>query len=471
MKNDVIIVCAEDDFYLGDMLCQEMEARGKGVLFNLRDAHTPDNLGFRYFDNAPIYIAVVNGNFASVKSFMALTTHKMTDKTVESYLFVNEDDFELPRQWDSAILIDANAGWEDDLMDAIAANAVNEVIDTHVASATGTQSSDPVQSSTNTEEVGDGRLRADHRSSPHPTQSSGRTSNNYSQSSEEEVAGFSRHKNDNISDMLLPDPPSSMMVKRALKYYHGESVVKDLDRAYSLLKRAVDEDPEDVEALYYLGVFLERGELHYRNFYKAKDLYQSAVEKGFAPAMVRLACVILKEPIPTPEQDALKIFQQARKAGDVRASYWIGYLSENKGEVEDAFEYYSEAAEEGYAPAQNALGCMYGEGLHVSQDYGKAREWFRMATEQNLPVAMGNLGDIMIRMDGMSDEARQLIRRAGSLEDENGMQLCDKLDQYEEMERQEAIRRRKAAERQEQIESLLNTVGSELGRLFRGTNR
>ena len=44
-----------------------------------------------------------------------------------------------------------------------------------------------------------------------------------------------------------------------------------------------------------------------------------------------------------------------------------------------AREWYQKVANQGYAPAQCALGIMYRNGEGVDQDFTKARKWFAMA--------------------------------------------------------------------------------------------
>ena len=50
-----------------------------------------------------------------------------------------------------------------------------------------------------------------------------------------------------------------------------------------------------------------------------------------------------------------------------------------------------QAAEQGVADAQNALGVLYDDGSGVAQDPAQAREWFRKAAEQGHAAAQNNL--------------------------------------------------------------------------------
>lgn len=66
--------------------------------------------------------------------------------------------------------------------------------------------------------------------------------------------------------------------------------------------------------------------------------------------------------------------------GDPVATYRAGNLLVQKGEYENAFKYFSFAAQKGYAPAQYNLGVMYRNGHGVERNYEKAFEWFEKAS-------------------------------------------------------------------------------------------
>jgi TPR repeat protein len=59
-----------------------------------------------------------------------------------------------------------------------------------------------------------------------------------------------------------------------------------------------------------------------------------------------------------------------------------------------AFNYYLEAAELGFAPAQWKLGCLYENGQGVPQDYSLAFKWFSAAAEDGAAPAQYRLGDL-----------------------------------------------------------------------------
>nr|WP_181718316.1 tetratricopeptide repeat protein [Psychrobacter sp.]QJS05259.1 sel1 repeat protein [Psychrobacter sp.] len=91
--------------------------------------------------------------------------------------------------------------------------------------------------------------------------------------------------------------------------------------------------------------------------------------------------------------------------GDMEAQFNMGFTHYNgieKGDgkeytvitrgYEKAFEWFTKAAEQGHADAQNNLGLMYKAGLGVSHDDYVAFEWFTKAAEQGHADAQNNLG-------------------------------------------------------------------------------
>ena len=61
-------------------------------------------------------------------------------------------------------------------------------------------------------------------------------------------------------------------------------------------------------------------------------------------------------------------------------------------DLAEAVRYYTIAAEQGHAKAQNNLGHMYNEGWGVKSDKSKAFYWYGKAAEQGLPLAQSNYG-------------------------------------------------------------------------------
>lgn len=77
---------------------------------------------------------------------------------------------------------------------------------------------------------------------------------------------------------------------------------------------------------------------------------------------------------------------------DIRYVYQLAKAYDNDEDYAQAVIYYSQAAEQGYAPAQQNLGKLYRMGRGVDQSDQKAFEWFLKAAEQGDIHAQSDLG-------------------------------------------------------------------------------
>ena len=64
-------------------------------------------------------------------------------------------------------------------------------------------------------------------------------------------------------------------------------------------------------------------------------------------------------------------------------------------------KWYTAAAEQGHAGAQNRLGVMYAEGQGTARDYGKAVQWYQRSAEQGDAAAQFNLGMVYAQGQGV----------------------------------------------------------------------
>lgn len=93
---------------------------------------------------------------------------------------------------------------------------------------------------------------------------------------------------------------------------------------------------------------------------------------------------------PDPAR-AVRLYEQAARAGDVPAHNNIGELYESgRGVPRDpkqAADWYRKAAEKGFAPAQFNLGRLYAEGRGVERDFAEARKWLESADKAGIGAA------------------------------------------------------------------------------------
>ena len=115
------------------------------------------------------------------------------------------------------------------------------------------------------------------------------------------------------------------------------------------------------------------------------------------------------------------------------ADYFHGNDVEQSDEL--AVYWYRQAAEQGYALAQDNLGWMYGMGRGVARDDTQAVYWFRRAAEQGHANAQSNLGSMYELGIGVEQNREQAIHwytQAGIQEHEGARESLRLLLQQED---------------------------------------
>ena len=101
---------------------------------------------------------------------------------------------------------------------------------------------------------------------------------------------------------------------------------------------------------------------------------------------------------------------------------------------DEALKWFRLAADQGYAKAQNRIGMMYELGQGVPQDYAEAAKWYRMAVEQGYPAAQCNLGIMYLLGHGVppnNDEALKWLRLAAEQGYEDAKSQLDDINEFE----------------------------------------
>ena len=367
MDYDYTIISEPDDFFLSDTIRRELEKRGKKCLFSSslgrgwRDA-------FPYTYKSPIFIAVVNNEFINHPQTKTCVDLNQADKdTKMTYVLTSEANLTLPKSWKKVEVIDVCRGLNMSILDTILAEAAAPQTESAMAE--------------------------------NPEQD------------DEDAWTLQRHSRPTLADLMLTDGHEglSMTVQRALRYLTGDGVPQAPTRTVSLLSKALEENPDDVVALYYLGASCEAGINGDKN---AAEFYHKAAELGHAPSELRLAFSLIEE----NTNEAANLLKQAREQGVSEASYGLGLIAERAEKYDDAVEYYSEAAELGHAPAQNALACFYIEGKGVNDNDDAAYQWLELAANQGLTDAVANLGAILVSIPDSPDMEKgvEMLRQASA---------------------------------------------------------
>jgi len=96
---------------------------------------------------------------------------------------------------------------------------------------------------------------------------------------------------------------------------------------------------------------------------------------------------------------ALPLFKEAAEAGNVQAQFHLGVAYSGSGTDRDcaaSVASFKKAADQGYAPAQAALGGMYNQGNCVPRDNAVALMWTRKAADQGYALAQLFLGSMYL---------------------------------------------------------------------------
>ena len=98
------------------------------------------------------------------------------------------------------------------------------------------------------------------------------------------------------------------------------------------------------------------------------------------------------------KEETRKMLEKAR-AGDAEAQYLTGLYYEDKGDVNEAFQWYDRSAMQGFVYGINAVAIYYLKGMAVEADVNKAIALLESIAEE-LPTAKANLGHIYLEGQG-----------------------------------------------------------------------
>ncbi|MCL2713260.1 MAG: SEL1-like repeat protein [Alphaproteobacteria bacterium] len=132
-----------------------------------------------------------------------------------------------------------------------------------------------------------------------------------------------------------------------------------------------------VPGAFQVGVLFERGQGLEKNLEKAGLYYLKAAERGCAAAMHRL-----------------------------------GRLEADKGEYNDAVQWFTKAARHGIAESHFNLGVLHYEGLGVTRDFRQSYKWFALAAKRGDRDARNRRNDVAMLLNAQSLKAENLAVRS-----------------------------------------------------------
>ncbi|MDR2869064.1 MAG: sel1 repeat family protein [Deferribacteraceae bacterium] len=202
-------------------------------------------------------------------------------------------------------------------------------------------------------------------------------------------------------------------------YFHGHLGKRDFVKAAEWWQRAVDQDYApamyDLANMYYYGYDVPQ------SFEKSFPLHKRAADKGYAPAQNILATYYeLGEIVYKDEYQAVALYRQAAEQGDAAGQYNMGRKYQNINDNVHAVEWYYKAATQGEMRAQYALGDIYLGADGVNRNEGLAIQYFSLAAEQGFPPAQRSLGAMYYNGEGMpknAQKAKELFASAAQRND------------------------------------------------------
>ena len=229
------------------------------------------------------------------------------------------------------------------------------------------------------------------------------------------------------------DGEAAILYIEAMKYYDGDEVDQDYDKAFKLFSQAAELGY--VDAQYYLGEMYSEGQGVEEDPERAFEWYQKAAEQGNTMAQSALATYYFEGiGIERNYQKAFEWHQKAAAKGNIWSNYCLGLLYYNGDGVdknlEKAAEYYKEAAEQGFDAAQCFYGAMLYHGIGVKQDKQAAAEMYMKSAEQGYPMAQYLYGLMLKEGDIVKQDLKQayvMILKAAEQEDENAENMIGKM--------------------------------------------
>lgn len=172
---------------------------------------------------------------------------------------------------------------------------------------------------------------------------------------------------------------------KAMKYYYGLGVKKNLNLAYRYYLKAAEQG--DADAMFIVGGLYMKGQGTPVNRSEAfKWLYDAAVNGRSSKESQKILAefFLTGEGVPQNYTEALQWYERAAEGGDVEAQNELAYLYFTGQQVEKDYEkahhWFKQAAEKGYALAQYNIGILWYTGNGVpATDLVKAYAWFNLA--------------------------------------------------------------------------------------------
>lgn len=239
----------------------------------------------------------------------------------------------------------------------------------------------------------------------------------------------------------LTNEPMVVQVVEGDKYFNGNGVAQDYQKALDLYKQAAsggnttamnriadmylkgigvtrNANPNSpswvTEAAHWYHLAAQKGncraQCNLGNIYRygmgtpvdngeAFKWYHRAAVQNYPPGLALLGAMYRSGlGVKTDYDKALDLLRKAAEHGDSTGQYYLGTMyKQGEGvaiDYEEAVKWFKKSAESGNPKGQNNLGVMYQNGLGVKQDYSTALKWYSKAAEQGEPAGQRHLASL-----------------------------------------------------------------------------
>jgi TPR repeat protein len=128
-----------------------------------------------------------------------------------------------------------------------------------------------------------------------------------------------------------------------------------------------------------------------QNLTEAIRWYVLAADQNNPEAQYNLFIIYSEDTIYRDDNLAIKYLLLSANNGFTRAQVKLANILDSNQRFEEAFEWYSKAAEAGDMDAQNNVGVCYKNGEGVSKNLEKAMFWFSKSAKQGCELAKRNI--------------------------------------------------------------------------------
>ena len=175
-------------------------------------------------------------------------------------------------------------------------------------------------------------------------------------------------------------------------YWNGELVEQNSDTAIDWCKKAADKNY--VIAQYTLGLIYSRG----KGAFRGTDWARASVKLGNESLLdvLGISGIFKRKNVDKNHKLAAQWFTEAAERDYAPAQYSLGFSYwKGKGVREQrdtAIAWWKKAAEQQYCYAEHVLGLVYWKGKRVRENPKRAADWFEKAAEQGVAEAQYYLG-------------------------------------------------------------------------------